>query len=60
MKTPKKSAKSRASLQRKWSAKLVDAQGIVSYEVEVNKEDYLFTVGGQFLQKQVTQEDDKD
>ena len=42
------------------AAKLVDSQGIVSYEAEVNNADYLFTAGGQFLRKQVDEDGDND
>ena len=40
------------------ASKLVDAQGIVSYEVEANNIDYLFTANGQFLR--TLENDDND
>jgi len=40
------------------ASKLVDAQGIVSYEVEANNTDYLFTANGQFLR--TLENDDND
>jgi hypothetical protein len=42
------------------ASKIVDSQGIVSYEVEVDKTDYLFTGNGQFLRKQFDNEEDDD
>lgn len=42
------------------ASKLVDAQDIVSYQVEINNTDYLFTANGQFLSKRVEEDDDND
>jgi len=40
------------------ASKLVDAQEIVSYEVEVNNTDYLFTANGQFILTRADDDDD--
>ena len=42
------------------ASKMVDSQGIVSYEVEIDNTDYLFTANGQFLRKQFDDEEDDD
>jgi len=41
-------------------SKIVDAKGLISYEAEVNKTDYVFTANGQFLSKKEGDNDDDD
>ena len=40
------------------ASKVVNSQGMVTYEVEVEKIDYLFTGGGKFLRKLADDDDD--
>lgn len=42
------------------ASKLVNSQGSVSYEVEVNNEVYIFNANGKFLRKYAEDEDDED
>lgn len=42
------------------ASKIVNSQGMVSYEAEVNNTVYLFTANGQFLRKYVEEGDEED
>jgi hypothetical protein len=42
------------------ASKIVNSQGMVSYEAEINKTDYIFTATGQFLRKYTEDGDEED
>ncbi len=44
----------------KEAAKMTTAEGVVTYEAEVDEADYIFDASGTFIKKEVEKEDEKD